>query len=189
MKFGYARVSTAEQNVEQQANLLIETYGVPPENMVTEQFTGTTMDRPQFSRLVDKLRKGDELFVYHVSRLGRNTREVLELVETFKARGIKLIIHELGGMNITSPQGKLMLTMLAGLAEMEREYLKERQALGIARAKKEGKYKGRKALDEEIISTAQKLLEQGYSKRKAAKQLNIGESTLYKYLKADADVA
>jgi DNA invertase Pin-like site-specific DNA recombinase len=85
-------------------------------------------------------------------------------------------------MDVTTPAGNMVLTVLAGAAQMEKELLLERQAIGIARAKKEGRYTGRKPLDKALRATARAMLEQGMSKAATAKQLNIGESTLYRYL-------
>lgn len=182
--FGYARVSTNDQNVDQQAALLMDHYDIDVQHLVTEVFTGTTLDRPKFESLISRLREGDTLVVYHVSRLGRKASDVLHLVEDLQSRGVSLKIHELGGMDIASPQGKMVFTVLAGMAEMEREYMMERQRIGIERAKKEGKYHGRKATDPEVLKTAKILIDQGMSKRNTAKQLGIGESTLYRLLSA-----
>jgi len=179
----YSRVSTVDQNSAQQAQYLSGKY--PNDIIIEETFTGTTTNRPKFQKLLGSLSRGDTLIVKEVSRIGRNTAEVLEVAEALKANGVHLIIDQLGGMDVTSPSGELMLTMMAGIAKLEREMMLERQAIGIARAKSEGKYKGRKSLDSTLIDTAKTLIAGGMSKVKAAKQLNIGESTLYKYLAAE----
>ena len=178
----YVRVSTVDQNDEQQAQYLMSKYH--HDHVVTERFTGTTIDRPEFSKLRAKLQRGDTLIVKEVSRLGRQTSEVLEFVEELKAKGVCLKVEQLGGLEVTSVAGEMILTMMAGLAKMEREQMLDRQRVGIARAQAEGKYKGRKAVDPEVIATAKAFLKQGMSKRKIAQQLKIGESTLYKYLAA-----
>jgi len=177
----YARVSTEDQNVEQQVAVL-EKY--QPDYIVTEKFTGKTIDRPKFIQLISKLKAGDALVVREVSRLGRKTSEVLTLAETLQDRGVKLVIDNLGELDITSQTGKLLFLMLSGLAEMERETMLERQRIGIERAKAEGRYKGRKALDPAIMKTAKELIANGMKKKAVAKHLSIGESTLYKYLAA-----
>ena len=122
------------------------------------------------------------MVVREVSRIGRKTQEVLEVAEQLRDRGVHLKIHQLGGMDVTSAAGEMILTVMAGLARMEREQLKERQAIGIARAKSEGKYTGRKGVDPATIKTAKMLIEQGQDKKSVAKQLGIGLSTLYKHL-------
>jgi DNA invertase Pin-like site-specific DNA recombinase len=177
--YAYARVSTEDQNVDQQIAIL-QKY--KPDESVAEKFTGTTLERPKFNKLVGKLKQGDTLVVREVSRLGRKTSEVLVLAEDLQDRGVKLVIDNLGGLDITSQAGKLLFLMLSGLAEMERDTMLERQRIGIERAKAEGKYKGKKPLDQAVISTAKALIAQGMKKRDVAKQLKIGESTLYKYL-------
>jgi DNA invertase Pin-like site-specific DNA recombinase len=177
--YAYARVSTKEQNVVQQ---LQELAKYNPDFQVSETFTGTTTDRPKFNKLLSDLKKGDTLIVREVSRLGRKTAEVLMLVDSLKDKGVKLVVDNLEGLDLTSQAGKLIFSMLAGLAEMEREQILERQAIGIARAKVEGKYTGRKAIDKVVIAQAKELVSKGMTKAGVAKQLNIGESTLYKYL-------
>ena len=177
--YAYARVSTKDQNVEQQ---LKELAKYNPDYEVSETFTGTTTDRPKFQKLLSDLKQGDTLIVREVSRLGRKTAEVLMLVDSLKDKGVKLVVDNLEGLDLTSQAGKLVFTMLAGLAEMEREQMLERQAIGVARAKLEGKYTGRKAIDQVVVAQAKELISKGMTKKAVAKQLNIGESTLYKYL-------
>ena len=177
----YARVSTQEQNAEQQANYLASKY--KHDYIVEENFTGTTTDRPKFSKLIKTLKHKDTLIVKEVSRIGRKTTEVLQVTEGLKGKGVHLIIDQLGGMDVTSPAGEMILTVMAGLAKMEREQLKERQLIGIERAKAEGKYKGRKGIDPKVIETAKALIAQGMLKGDVAKQLKVGLSTLYKHLK------
>ena len=176
----YARVSTEEQNSEQQAAYLSGKYN--SDYTVEESFTGTTTDRPKFKKLLSQLKRGDTLIVKEVSRIGRNTKEVLEVTEQLKDGGVRLVIDQLGGLDVTSAAGEMILTVMAALARMEREQLKERQIIGIERAKSEGKYKGRTPIDPAAIRTAKLLIEQGQSKESVAKQLKIGLSTLYKYL-------
>ena len=178
----YSRVSTVDQNAEQQAEFLAQKYNT--DMIVQESFTGTTTERPKFQKLLRDLRRGDTLIVKEVSRIGRNTAEVLQITEEMKARGVHLIIDQLGGMDVTSAAGEMILTVMAGLAKMEREQMLERQRVGIERAKKEGKYKGRQQLDPAKVKSAKLLVEQGVPKKEVAKQLKMGLSTLYKYLAA-----
>lgn len=181
MKYGYARVSTVEQNVNQQVQKLIDQYHIDPANMIQEVWTGKTTDRPALQKLINKtLKPGDTLYVFHISRLGRKASEVLQLVDDLKDRSIGLVVYELDSTDLTTPTGKLLLTMLAGLAEMELETLRERQRIGIDRAKKEGKYTGRKRVDPKIIDTALQLKKNGVSIDAIATQLKLGRSTLYR---------
>ncbi|MFL0809351.1 MAG: recombinase family protein [Agarilytica sp.] len=179
----YARVSTIEQNSEQQAQYLANRY--IHDFIVEEKFSGTTTERPKFQSLLKKVRKGDTLIVKEVSRIGRKTSEVLEVAEQLKSKGVHLVVDQLGGVDVTSSAGEMILTVMAALAKMERDVLLERQRIGIDRAKSEGAYKGRKAIDDSVISTAKELIARGMKKSAVAKQLRIGESTLYKYLALD----
>ena len=175
----YARVSTSEQNVTQQADYLANKY--KHDRVIMESFTGKTLERPEFAALLDSLKKGDTLIVKEVSRLGRKTSEVTGLIDTFKDKGIHLIIENLGGVDVTSASGKLIVDVMASIAEMERVNMLERQRVGIERAKKEGRFKGRKKTDDGVIKMAKKLvLESGLTKELAAKQMNIGVATLYR---------
>ncbi|SFP59312.1 Site-specific DNA recombinase [Ectopseudomonas composti] len=176
----YSRVSSDDQNVQQQSDFLAAKHSY--DFIVSEKFTGTTLDRPQFDQLIKRLKIGDTLIVREVSRLGRNAAEVLTLCEDLKARGVKLIIDNLS-MDVTSPSGQLVLTLMVGVAQMERESMLERQRIGINRAKAEGKYQGRKALDPAIIEAAKQMLSAGASKAATARHFKIGQSTLYSYLK------
>jgi DNA invertase Pin-like site-specific DNA recombinase len=175
----YARTSTTDQNVQQQAEFLANKH--PHDFVITEQFSGKTTDRPKFKKLVGSLKAGDRVIVREVSRLGRNTAEVLEVAQNLKQRDISLVIDNLS-IDIRTPAGEMVFTILSAASQMERELLLERQAIGIARAKDEGKYKGRRALDPNLVKTAKALIESGMSKVDVAKQLKIGQSTLYKYL-------
>lgn len=175
----YARVSTDEQDPDAQADFLKGLY--PHGVIVEERFTGTTTDRPKFKKLLASLQAGDGLVVREVSRLGRNSAEVLALAEELKARNVKLTIDNLG-IDITTPAGEMVFTIMAGMAKMERELMLERQRIGIAKAKLDGKYTGRKALDPILVKTARDLVDKGMSKAAVAAQLKIGQSTLYKYL-------
>lgn len=176
----YARVSTKGQNVDQQVSYLKNKYNSDFE--VTEQFTGTTLERPKFTNLIKKLSAGDNLVVKSVDRLGRKSIEVQQLVNELSQRQVKVIVSDLDGIDLTSQAGKIVLAVLAQLAEGEREAMLERQAIGIARAKEEGKYKGRKPVDPAVIESAKLLIENGMKKADAAKQFNIAPVTLYKYL-------
>ncbi len=181
MKYIYSRVSTSDQNVRQQSSYLAERY--EHDAIVEEVFTGTTTERPKYTKLIRQLKRDDTLIVYHVSRLGRNTSEVLQTAELLKNKGVSVYVDQLQGMEITQGVGKLLFTLLSGLAELEREQMLERQRIGINRAKSEGRYKGRKPVDNEIIDSARKLIASGVTKEKAAKQLGIGVATLYRRLK------
>ncbi|WP_415899333.1 recombinase family protein [Neptuniibacter sp. QD48_11] len=182
MKFIYARVSTEDQNVDQQVVELEKVHG-PVDEVLTEKRSGKDTDnRPVLQRLIDKVRKGDSVIVYDISRLGRSVKDVLELEETFREKQVRLIISALGDLDITSSTGKMVVTTLAAVAEMQRTEMLEKQAIGIERAKEEGKYKGR-SKDVRLRSEIKSELEAGNSVRKIAAKLNCSPSTVQRVRK------
>ncbi|MGM0835418.1 MAG: recombinase family protein [Bacillota bacterium] len=140
MIYGYCRVSTKEQNLDTQIEKL-KSYKC--DYIIEEKHTGSTMKRPQLEALLLELQEGDKLIITRVDRLGRNTKQLLELVEELADRNIILFIIELG-MEVTNRNGKLFLTILSALAENERELLAEKRTAGIKNAKDKGVKLGRK---------------------------------------------
>ena len=143
MKVAYVRVSTAEQNEGRQLEAL-KKYDV--EKWFTEKVSGKDTNRTELQNMLEFVREGDTVYIHDFSRLARSTKDLLEIVELLNSKGVALVSnHE--SIDTSTPSGKLMLTMLGAIAEFERTNLLERQAEGIALAKKEGKYKGRKAIE------------------------------------------
>ena len=142
MKIGYVRVSTEEQNTARQEVLLHE-LGV--DEIFIDKASGKSADRPELKRMMDYVRKGDTVIVESISRFARNTRDLLELTEQLTAKEVEFVSKK-EAIDTTSPTGKFMLTVFAAVAELEREYILQRQREGIAIAKKQGKYTGRKPL-------------------------------------------
>ncbi|OBU46707.1 resolvase [Photobacterium damselae] len=179
----YARVSTSEQNVEQQVSHL-KTLS-PNAIVYKEHCSGKTLDREEFNKLKKAVHKGDRITVLSVSRLGRNTVEVLQFIEDMKDRGVAVCVADLGGIDVCSPMGKLVLTTLAAVAEMQREEILDKQRIGIERAKAEGKYKGKQqsAKTVKACEGALRDIARGLSKEKAAKANGVGIATLYRYIK------
>ncbi|AHI72868.1 MULTISPECIES: recombinase family protein [Burkholderia] len=143
--FGYGRVSTREQTTENQ-RLEIENAGFKVDYWFTDEgISGKThaSQRPQFVAMLDKIRDGETLVVSRLDRLGRDAEDVLRTVRTLAERKIEVIVLQLGKLDLGSSAGKLMLTMLSAVAEMERSLLVERTQAGLVRAKAEGKTLGR----------------------------------------------
>lgn len=142
--FAYGRVSTKEQTADNQ-RIEIEAAGHRIDFWYADTISGKTSasQRPQFAALLDKIRDGETLIVSKLDRLGRDAQDVGATVKMLAGRKIAVIVLQLGALDLTSAAGKLMLTMLAALAEMERDLLLERTAAGLARAKSEGKTLGR----------------------------------------------
>lgn len=142
MIIGYVRVSTVEQNEARQL-LTMEKYGA--EKVFSEKVSAKDTNRPKLKELLDFIREGDTVVIHDFSRLARSTKDLLDIVETLNNKGIALISAK-ENIDTTTPTGKLMLTMIGAINEFERTNLLERQREGIAIAKAEGKYKGRKEI-------------------------------------------
>jgi len=143
MTIGYCRISTPGQNVGRQEVLMRE-LGV--ERVFIDVASGKNADRPQLRELLDFVREGDTVTVSDISRFARNTRDLLDLVERLTAKGVDFISKK-ESIDTTTPTGKFMLTVFGAVASLERESLLVRQAEGIALAKAQGKYKGRKRIE------------------------------------------
>ena len=181
MKVAYIRVSTEDQNTARQEEA-IRNLGV--EKAFIEKVSGKNMDRPQLKAMLDYVREGDTLIVESYSRLARNTKDLLSIIEELEKKGVAFVSLK-ENIDTSTPQGKLMLTIFAGLAQFERECTLQRQKEGIAIAKTEGKYKGRKPVDipdnwNEVIA----LWKKGEITAKVAqKNLGMTPATFYRKLK------
>jgi putative DNA-invertase from lambdoid prophage Rac len=145
--FAYARVSTAEQvTSNQRGEIAGAGYDIKDGRFVEEQISGSVcaFQRPGFKRLIDKLEAGDTLVVTKLDRIGRDSIDVQSTVEWFTKNDIRLIVLQLGNLDLTSSSGALMVKMLAAVADFERELIIERVQAGLARAKSEGKTLGRR---------------------------------------------
>lgn len=142
--FGYGRVSTLEQRTDNQ-RIEIEQAGVQVDYWHADTVSGAAhaTQRAEFNRMLDKLRKDDVLVVTKLDRLGRDAVDVLATIRRLEQLEVKVIVLQLGQLDLTSPAGRLMLTMLAAVAEMERDLLIERTRAGLERARAEGKTLGR----------------------------------------------
>ena len=182
MIVGYVRVSTEEQNEQRQIEAM-EKQGV--EKYFTEKVSGkNTTDRPELNAMLDFVREGDVVIVHDFSRLARSTKDLLDIVDTLNSKGVTLISNK-ESVDSSTATGKLMLTMIGAIAEFERQNLLDRQAEGIAIAKREGKYKGRKAieLDSEVFKTQyNRYLNRELNKSQLAKVLKISRPTLDKMI-------
>lgn len=142
--FGYGRCSTAEQTTENQ-RLEIEAAGHKLDFWFADTISGKTSasERPKFQQMLNKIRDGETLIVAKLDRIGRDASDVMGTIKLLASRHIQVIVLQLGNLDLTSAAGKLMLTMLSAVAEMERDLLVERTQAGLARAKAEGKTLGR----------------------------------------------
>lgn len=144
--FAYARVSTVAQLTENQGEEIRQAgYAIDGRRYVEETVSGSVpaLQRPGFVSLLDKLEEGDVLVVTKLDRLGRDSIDVQQTVQLFEGRGVRLIVLQLGNLDLTSKAGALMVKMLAAVADFERGLIIERTQAGLARAKAEGKRLGR----------------------------------------------
>lgn len=143
MKVGYVRVSTEEQNTARQ-EVLMQELGV--EKVYLEKITGKTQKgREQLETMLSYVREGDMVVVESISRIARNTKDLLEIVERLDCKGVDFVSKK-EAIDTKTPSGNFMLTIFGAIAQLEREYLLERQREGIEIARKEGKYQGRKPI-------------------------------------------
>lgn len=181
MNLAYVRVSTVEQNEERQIEAL-KKFNI--EKWFTEKVSGKNMDRPKLQEMLDFCREGDTIYIHDFSRLARSTKDLLDIVERLKEKGVHLVSNK-ENIDSSTPQGKLMLTMIAAIYEFERENMLERQREGIAIAKREGKFKGRKPLELDDFDKYYELyVSRQITKSEIARKLNISRPTLDKMIKA-----
>jgi len=178
VKIGYARVSTADQNLAAQLEALKEAGCI---KIFREKASGAKRQRPELSRLLDQLREGDTVIVWRLDRLARSTRDLLEIVETLQENGARFQSLSEPWADTTSHAGKMIMTVFAGIAEFERDLIRERTGVGRAEAKKRGVRFGRpKKLNPDQRSLALRLLAEGKSIRETASAFNVHVSTIYR---------
>ncbi len=180
MKIGYIRVSTQEQNTIRQEELMTA-LGV--DQIYIDRLSGKNTNRPELQSMLDFVRQGDTVVVESISRFARNTRDLLELVEKLSAKGVEFVSQK-ESIDTSTPTGKFMLTVFGAVAELEREYILQRQREGIDIAKTNGVYKGRKPIEPPGFSQVVARWRQGEITAAAAmKQLGMSKATFYRKLK------
>ncbi|SFU77560.1 recombinase family protein [Nitrosospira multiformis] len=181
MIIGYARTSTIDQSAGFEAQLK-ELEGVKCEKIFREQVSSIAV-RVQLEAALEVVRQGDVLVVTKLDRLARSVGDLMRIIQALERKEAELRVLNLG-MDTSTPTGKLMLTVLGGIAQFEREMMLERQREGVDRAKAEGKYKGRKPTPDAIRQEVVRLAGERMTKTAIAGQLNIGEATVYRILAA-----
>lgn len=181
---GYARVSTDEQNEARQLESFSE-YSEKISKVFIDKISGKNMNRPQLRAMLDYVREDDVIVVSDFSRLARSTKDMLQIVQELTDKGVALIsIKE--NVDTDTPQGKFILTIFAALAELERETILQRQREGIAIAKRQGKYKGRKPIpynEERLRSECQKWRNGEQSAADTMKKLDIKKNRFYQIVR------
>lgn len=183
MLVGYARVSTDEQHAGFNAQVT-ELQAAGCERVFKEHVSAVAASRPELERALEFLREGDTLVVTKLDRLARSVQHLWSIVEALDAKGVGLVILNLGGekLNTSSASGRLMLSVFGAVAAFERELLLERQRAGIARAQAEGKYRGRKPTARAKADEVKRLKVEGVSPTEIAGRLGIGRASVYRCL-------
>lgn len=181
MKYGYARVSTAEQDVSLQTSAL-EEAGCS-EVFVDQGVSGAERDRPALTELLEKLEAGDHLVVWRLDRLGRSLPHLVQIVTELAERGVEFrSLRE--SIDTASAGGRLIFHVMAALAEFERDLIAERTTAGMASAKARGIHVGRpRAMSAERVRHARELLGEGKSLREVGRLLKVSPSTLYRHVR------
>lgn len=176
-RIGYIRVSSAGQNTERQLD------GLEFDRTFTDKCSGSTKDRPELNRLLDHVREGDAVYVHSIDRMARDLKNLLELIDYFKSKGVDIhFVKE--GLSYTptqsNPMQDMMLQVMGAVSQFERALIRERQREGIEKAKAKGVYKGRKkSVDREKVA---ELLNQGVKKAEIARRLGIGRVSVYRII-------
>lgn len=182
MLIGYARVSTDDQNLEQQRGALTE---AGCNKIYEEKISGAKRDRVQLERMLDQLRDTDVVIITRLDRLARSTRDLLDIAEKINAIGAGLRSIAEPWADTTSPSGRMVLTVFGGIAEFERALIHQRTSAGRVSAKQKGVRFGRPpVLSAEKIALGERLLNEGNSPREVAKVLNVHASTIYRVLRS-----
>lgn len=180
MKIGYIRVRTQEQNTIRQEDLMT---ALGLDQIYIDRMSGKNTNRPELRSMMDFVRQGDTVVVKSISRFARNTRDLLDLVERLSAKGVEFVSQK-EAIDTSTPTGKFMLTIFGAVAELEREYILQRQREGIDIAKANGVYKGRKPIEPPEFSQVAARWRRGEITAVAAmKQLGMSKATFYRKTK------
>lgn len=179
MKIGYARVSTQEQSLDRQVD---ELRKAGCERIYSEKCTGRTKHRPELDRMVDQLREGDAVVVVKLDRIGRNTKHLIELADTFEKMGVDFV--SLGdAIDTSTATGRLFFTVLAAIAQFETDLNSERTKSGLEAARARGRVGGRPKADPVMVEKAIKMYEaKTFSFREIRESTGLSKPTVYKYL-------
>ena len=178
--FGYARVSTEMQNLDRQIDAL-KKYGV--DIIYNEKMTGIKRERPELEKMLERITKGDTIVIESLSRLGRSTKDLIELTELFQAKGVHLVSLK-ESIDTSSPTGKLLFTLMSAIAQFERDLIAERTLEGLKSARARGHTGGRPTAKVDAVKKAIKLYNtKEYSIKEIEEMTGVKKSTLYRNLK------
>ena len=184
MKIGYARVSTLDQNLDLQLQALKK---AGCQKIFREKISGASRQRPEFQKMLDQLREDDTVVVWKLDRLARSTRHLLETMETIREAGARFQSISEPWADTTTHAGKMIMTVFAGIAEFERDLIRERTQAGRVAAKINGVRFGRPAkLNAEQVKLAQRLIDEGKAAREIADTFNVHVATIYRLAAVEA---
>lgn len=181
---GYARVSTEDQNLDRQIDALVK-YGVDERLIYSEKITGTKMDRPELSKMINSLKKGDIVIIADLTRVSRSTKDLLEIVDKIKEKGasIKSIKDTWLDTTTDNPYNDFLLTVMSGLSQLERDLISQRTKEGLASAKARGRNGGRPSKQNEKGETVKILYSSGMKIVDIVNQTGLSRSTVNRIIK------
>jgi len=184
MRIGYARVSTEDQNLDRQIDALKD---AGCERIYQEKITGKAKHRPELDKMLEALRAGDQVIVVKLDRIGRNTKHLIELSESFEQLGVDFI--SLGdAIDTSTATGKMMFTVLAAIAQFEADLNRERTMEGLAAARARGRKGGHPKADPAKIEQALKMYDAGtFSLSEITAATGLSKMTIYRYLNGRAE--
>lgn len=186
----YLRVSTTKQDILRQ-DMQLDKQGIKFDKEYIDKMTGKTKERPQLNKMLFEVKKGDTVYCESISRLGRNLKDLIEIIEQLVNKGVRVIVLK-EGIDTNSSTYKLLLAIFGGVAEMERETIQERVIQGVEKCKatgetKTGRWFGREkitveSLPKNFFKYYEQLEEKKITKVEMAKLLGIGRATLYRWI-------
>lgn len=184
MLVGYARVSTEEQSLDRQIDALVK-YGVDERNIYKEKITGTKRDREQLIKMINELKINDTVIIADLTRISRSTKDLLEIVSNIKEKGasIKSIKDTWLDTTTDNPYNAFLLTVMAGLSQLERDLISQRTKEGLASAKARGREGGRPNKRNNKSDIVELMAKEGYKIKDIVSKTGLGRTTVYRILK------
>jgi len=180
--FGYARVSTESQNLDRQLDAL-QKYGT--DHIYNEKLTGTKRERPELDKMLDRMTEGDVVVVESLSRLGRSTKDLIELTEIFHSKGVNLVSLK-ESIDTNTPTGRLLFTLMSAIAQFERDVIADRTREGLNAARARGRTGGRPKTNNDAVKKAVKLYNtKQYTIKEIEDLTGIKKDTLYRNLREE----